>query len=307
MKYMIDQAEILMGNTVQTFTLLIENNRIDYMSKNLNKLQYLRMDVSSFVLTPGHVMLDLSFPLDLNFSKFKEYFQKKFLQHGCTTVLIGCHVEYEREILEKINALRVRLLNCPIDYYLCVKIPQRALTSSFVRQCKKRKIPALFVEIDNEEKLEKIEWGWIREALFGYFLPLVPIWKIGQESKKTKLKLEEKWREIMRFNQVPAIPYSLTEHFPLDKNVLKKIGISPHKGEIRIGGEVDYNLYYKADLGINVAENVNVDYHIHSPKITVHKNQLLKVNQTIYFRPGFGNECIVKTPGFFKAYFDNEI
>ena len=44
---------------------------------------------------------------------------------------------------------------------------------------------------------------------------------------------------------IPFIPFPLQERMPLSLDVLKKIGIYPQQGDLRIGGEVDYNIYIK--------------------------------------------------------------
>lgn len=302
MAYIIDNAQVKKGNSVMTCSLLIKDNRIDYITDHFNTLLYKKIDTSRYLLTPGHVIIDFTFSPDMTFPQFKEYFKEKFLQKGVTTVLFIIDVHYERELEQKLNKIRLGLLNCPIDYYLGVRIPLRALTPAFIRQCKKQKIPVVFIDLpDCLESLEKVQWGWIRDAVYGYYLPLAPIFKMDMPKRELQ-KWTRLWRQLTSENQVPAIPFSLNEYQVLNQNVLKKIGIYPDKGDIRIGGEVDYNLYDKEEIG-SIYGDLSSLYQNYTPNITVHKNVTIKDGEKIFFKPGFGNECIVKIPGFFKAYF----
>lgn len=52
-----------------------------------------------------------------------------------------------------------------------------------------------------------------------------------------------------------------------------------------------------------VAETLIVDYDNHVPVITVHKGRLLKVENQLYFYPGFGTERIIRAAGMFVAHF----
>ncbi|MCZ0754454.1 hypothetical protein [Anoxybacillus sp. J5B_2022] len=88
---------------------------------------------------------------------------------------------------------------------------------------------------------------------------------------------------------------------PLPLAVLKKIGIYPQKGDLRIGGEVDYNLY--AHISSKVAETFVVDYDKHVPVITVHNGKVMKAGDELFFQPGFGRERVVRAPGMFTANF----
>lgn len=102
---------------------------------------------------------------------------------------------------------------------------------------------------------------------------------------------------------IPFIPFPLQERMPLSLDVLKKIGIYPQQGDLRIGGEVDYNLYKKESVSRLVAETPIVDYDNHVPVVTVHKGRLLKVENQIHFYPGFGMERVIRAPGMFVAHF----
>ncbi|UOK56851.1 hypothetical protein MGI18_19080 [Bacillus sp. OVS6] len=97
-----------------------------------------------------------------------------------------------------------------------------------------------------------------------------------------------------------AEPDCPSEHEPLEKSLLMKIGIYPEKGDIRIGGEVDYNLYVRN--GFNSVEEMSASrYHNHIPTFTIHKGQLIKVDEKVCIRPGFGEFCEISMSGRFAA------
>ncbi|MCZ0754453.1 hypothetical protein [Anoxybacillus sp. J5B_2022] len=176
MPYIIDEATVVREGAVKRCSLVVENNRIDYIGEQAAMYRWVRMPVGEFVMTPGHVMLDFSFSNPRPFLQFKAYMQQHFLTKGCTTLLAVCDVLYEKQLLPSLQHLRLHLLNSPIDFFIGVKIPLRTLTPSFVRTCKRLHIPVLFVELNGEEPLEKIAWGWMYDTFASYPLLLVPYW-----------------------------------------------------------------------------------------------------------------------------------
>lgn len=300
MKYIIDQANLFKNNKVERCSIVIKENRIDYIDKCSGLYHFVRMQANEYVLTPGHVMLDYSFQTSRTFAEFKEYVQRFFILRGCTTILAVCDVRYEKELPNALKQLRQKLLNIPIDYFIGVRIPLRTLTPSFVRSCRRLKIPVIFLELSGKENLDNIPWYWIYEALYSYPIVFAPYW----ENPTASTGQQKRWRKILEKHNIPHLPFSLMERTPLPLDVLKKIGIYPLKGDIRIGGEVDYNLYDIAALSHSVAQKANVDYDKHVPKVTVHKGRLLKAGDELYFYPGFGKECVVQAPGMFASYFE---
>jgi hypothetical protein len=292
--YIIDQAYVMKEKEMVRCSILVKNEKIDYISESMSQYQFIRMDAKSFLLTPGHVMVDFTLSTQTSFTQLRQYMQTNLLMKGCTTVLAVTRIRGEQEFYVKLGELRDRLINSPIDYYLAVQTPLKTLTPSFVRLCKKNKIPALFLEITSIEELQSVPWGWIREALFPYFITMIPIW--GEREKNKHVQI---WNDIMKKHRIPHMSHCPEQHYPLSKDFLKKVGIYPAKGEIRIGGDVDYNLYDMKDISFSVEEKPLLDYHKHSPKVTIHKGKMMKAESTIFFRPGFGNECKVLLPGQF--------
>ena len=62
-----------------------------------------------------------------------------------------------------------------------------------MRECKKRKIPAIFVRIENKDELFSVPWGWIKEAMFPYNSPLIPIFQVEKDNSE----LKQTWQMVM--------------------------------------------------------------------------------------------------------------
>lgn len=307
MPYILDNANLVKDKKVKSCSILIKNNRIDYISENLNRLNFMRMEMSKFILTPGHVMINYSFSTRLPFQQFKEEIIQKYLKKGCTTLLVICDVKNEKELKRVVKETRHYLLNSPIDYYIGIRIPITVLTPTLMIACRRYKIPVIITKINRNNDLLDIPWGWISESYFDYRLPIIPEWENRENTFFQGKKKNDRWNEIMIKYQIPTICEFPHENTPLSIDILKKIGIYPDKGDIRIGGDLDYNLYDIADICYSVDEIPILDYHKHIPLITTNKGMLQKVNSQIYFRSGFGNECKVKKPGYFVSSTRNTI
>lgn len=304
MPYILEKANVLKNNKVVTCSILIKNKRVDYMQENLKRLSFMKTNLSHYLLTPGHVMVNYTFSKKKSFQSFKTEITENYLKKGCTTMLVISDVNTEREIIPTLKNTRHYLLNSPIDYYLGIRIPLESLTPPFLVTCRRNKIPVIIVTIDKVEDLYKIPWGWIRESYHSYQIPIIPEWKIKEKAIFNSKRKDEIWKTIMEENRIPTIVDRPNEDEPLTIDMLKKIGIYPNKGDIRVGGELDYNLYDHDSIGYSVDETPSLDYHNLIPTITMHKGNFTKVGEKVYFRSGFGNECIVKKPGFFVSSYD---
>lgn len=299
MTYVIDRANVKRDSGIVTCSFSIKDNKIEYIKSHMNNVKFIKMDASPYLITPGHVMLDFKIESLLSYQSYKEH-MKELIGKGCTTVLVGVTVKYESELVEKVKRVQHQMINSPIDFCICVKIPIRTLTPSFIRQCKRLKIPAVFVEL-KEEDMYTIPWGWIREALYPYFLSIVPVWTHDYSKGKIK-RLTEEWKVRLLEEKIPTVPLCPNTGEPLALNVMRKIGISPIKGELRIGGDVDYNLYKLKSREFANKDEVNYDMDI--PVITVHKGRNIKVGNKFYINPGYGDQLCIKVPGFYSSTFE---
>jgi hypothetical protein len=150
-----------------------------------------------------------------------------------------------------------------------------------------------------ETDFEAVQWQWIREAAFPYRMAIVPDWDTLRTSERHLVKLQRKWRNFAANKDIPTLPSFLTDRTILTKPVLRKIGISPLKGELYRGGDLDYNLYENGSLD----DSFYLHYDKNSiPDVVVLRGKVMKAGRTVYYRPGFGNEISVRTPGFLTSY-----
>ncbi|UAL50804.1 hypothetical protein [Metabacillus dongyingensis] len=293
MAYLIEDANILKNGEIVKTSILIRNNKIDYMSSSLQKMTCMKMNAADYLLTSGHVMLDFS--IGGSFSEIKRIFTEKLIAKGCTTVIAIAETEYERDLPEAIRKKKQMMINSPIDYCIGVKVPLKRLTPSLLISCKKNKIPLLILEIHPEDSIADFPWEWIRGSIYGFPMTFLPQLTGIHSDKRRK-----QFSALMNRHRMSAEPDCPSEHVPLEKSLLMKIGIYPEKGDIRIGGEVDYNLYVRN--GFNSVEEMSASrYHNHIPTFTIHKGQLIKVDEKVCIRPGFGEFCEISMSGRFAA------
>jgi hypothetical protein len=297
MDYIIENANILKETKLTKASLLIKGNHIAAKRDQIHQKNYMKMNAESFIMTPSYVLLDSSIPLNASFQEFRKYMIENFLLKGCTTLLTYISVSYESELMKKINDTKTALNSSPIDFLIGVKIPIRLLTPSFIRQCKKEKVPAIFIDVDDLDELEKIPWGWIREALFPYNCPLVPI--ISNNIKKDAKRALSKWKVIMEIGKIPAILEGLSENQPLSLLVLNKIGLYPQKASLLHGAELSYNLFLKGREIMNVDEVALFLYHSNRLVVTVNKGKVIRAGEEVLFKPGYGEYVRVRTPSYF--------
>lgn len=298
MPYVIDRANVQKENDIVQCSFTIKNNKIEYIYPHMENVRLIRMDFSPYLLTPGHVMLDFGLEKLPSFSDYMEY-MKRLISKGCTTILVSVSVRYEAELKAKVKKIQHLMINSPIDYCIAVRVPMRALTPSFIRQCKRLRIPAVFLDMKEDEMYE-VAWAWIRDAIYPYFLSIIPIWNDTYSKGKVK-RLTEVWKVIMQEEHIPTVPYCPPTHEPLSLNIIRKLGISPLKGEIRIGGDIDYNLY--PQKGVEFANFSEIQYDMDKPIITVHKGRNIKVGDEYLINPGYGERLTIKVPGFFTSSF----
>ncbi|SDM45390.1 hypothetical protein [Bacillus sp. OK048] len=297
MGYIIENANILKETKLTKSSLLIKGNQIVAKQNHIRHNKFMKMNADSFIMTPSYVLLDTKIPLNTSFQEFRKYMIENFLLKGCTTFITSISISYESELEDKIKETKTRLINSSIDFLICVTIPLRMLTPSFIRKCKKVRVPAIFIEIVDLDELSKIPWGWIREALFPYNCPLVPI--ISNELKKEARRAMSKWKVIMENGKIPSILEELTENQPISIKVLNKLGLYPQKASLLHGSEVSYNLFLKAREILNVDEVGLFHYHSDRLVVTVNKGKVVRAGEEVLFKPGFGEYVRVRTPSYF--------
>lgn len=298
LNYIIDSANVVSDSGISIRSFLIEENKISHYGNTLQKYKGTRMNVSSYIMAPGSVLTDFNLLHKHDLLSYKNS-QRELIKKGCTTVLIPCFIPFEKEFEKKIREARHLMINSTLDFVIGVHLPVEKLTPSLIRLCRRQKTPFIIVDVRDDTNLFSIPWGWIREAQFQFQVPIYPLWKI-----KNKKELDQKkdlWEKITAFHKIPTHLHFPLEHFPLDKVILKQIGIYPQKGELLIGNDLDYTLYSIASEFMKVEEKNKLDYDKANLVITVHKGRLLKVNDDICYYPGFGEELKIHIPGLFAS------
>ncbi|MEK4442122.1 MULTISPECIES: hypothetical protein [unclassified Niallia] len=266
------------------------------MRDTFNSYQYMRMDGSPYMMAPTTVMLDNHVTRILSYTQQKQYIEENLIKKGCTTLLFYLEVNRERELPLQVKKMKTPLLNCAIDFVAGVKIPLKLLTPSFIRGCKREKIPVIFIEVEDVKALYRVPWGWIKEALFPYNAPLVPIF-LTKDQQEKKIA-QNMWSSLMRDVKIPSIPHEIKEGIAIAYPDLVKMGIYPFKGNIYQGGEVTYNLFAMDDAIINIEENDLFHYHYDRIQMTIHKGKCIRAGDKVFYRPGFGELLEVKVPSF---------
>lgn len=298
MTYIIENAHVLKGQAISSTSLLVEGERIISARPSFNQYNYMRMDTDAYIMTPTHVLFDPNLPLTGPFKERKDYFLKNFLLRGSTIVLTAVKVHFERELDMRLKKAKSDLIDSPIDYVIGISIPARLLNPVFVRKCKKAKIPAFFLEIGDMKELDRIPWGWVKEAMFPYNSPIIPVFPDCKNKKEKQLQLNV-WAERMKREGIPAVYEELAELSPIPRAILKKIGIIPAKSNLHSGGELSYNLYQKNNVTAKLDENGLFSTCSHLLAVTVDKGKVIRAGCEVYYRPGKGENVIINTPGFF--------
>ncbi|MBM4762117.1 hypothetical protein [Bacillus sp. B15-48] len=295
MDYIIDNAHILKTGSIKNISLLIENNHISSLRSSFNWYKHLRVNAANYIMTPTHVLFDANLPFSGTFVQRKDYYLKQFILKGCTTILTCTSVRKEKELTLQLKKIKSQMLDCPVDYVIGIKVPTKLLTASFLRKCKRERMPAIFVEVNHAAELEEVKWGWVKEALFPYNSPLIPIF--SNDDKFT----HSLWKEIMKTHRIPSLEDEIIADVPLNRKTLEKIGIFPKKSNLQDGGELSYNFYSKDKETVKMKESELFMKHESSLLMTIHKGKVIRAGKYMNYRPGYGEYVLIKTPSFYLS------
>lgn len=298
MTYIMENVALVQNNTLIRTNCLIERKQISFLGPIVRNYRYMKMNVEPFIMTAPHVLFVPEIPVDHDIIVQREFFCNRLIKKGCTIFLTYVNINFQFEIQEKLEGLKNKLFNSPLDFAIGIKIPLRLLTVKLMRECKRKKIPAVFVVIEKAEQLEEMPWGWIKEAMFPHNCPLVPVFledKLSNEYKRTKML----WQSITSKHRIPSLLNELNERQPLTKLELAKIGVFPYKGSIHHGAEVSYNLYqYRGEIN-SFQEKAIFKGHQDKLMITVHKGTVIRAGEVVKFQPGYGEHLQFVKPSYF--------
>ncbi|MEK3990982.1 hypothetical protein [Robertmurraya sp. FSL R5-0851] len=298
MAYIIENMNLLKKDKLEKISILVKNERISTITNEMKNYSYVKMNASGYITTNPHIIFDPKIPTLTSFSDMKSYMTERFLKRGCTTFLTYVSVSQEKKLKTSLKQAKMGLLSSPIDYVIGVKIPLSALTPSFIRTTKREKVP-VFIEFSSVDELKEKPWGWIREAMFPYNSPLIPCFQMDGEREKKRAK--QVWNEIMAKHNIANIREELMQGEPLTQEALHKIGILPLKSHLHPGSEVSYNFYRKSSEIINIDEKSLFLYHSDRLLVTVHKGEVIRAGDKVWFRSGYGEHVIINTPSFFTG------
>lgn len=298
LSYIIEDANVVSDQGILSRSFLIQENKISHFGSSLRKYKGMRMNVSTYFMTPGHTFIDFELPVCENLKDYKNRLIE-LISKGCTTVLAPSYIPYEIDFEKSIRQARHRMINSTIDFVIGVHMHAEKITPSAIRLCKRHKLPYIIAEINEQTEIHSIPWGWVRDAEFLFQVPIYPLWKIENE-KVLKMQMDT-WEYVTSLHKIPTYLQFPIESRPLPKVIQKQIGLYPKKGELLIGNDLDYNLYEYSSFESKVDETNKLDYDKIDPIITVHKGRLLKIKDETNFFPGFGEELIIKSPGLFSS------
>ncbi|MGG4550096.1 hypothetical protein ABER02_20325 [Rossellomorea marisflavi] len=286
--YILEQVRMIGGS--EPVSILVEEGMISAIRSSFPHYRFMRGDVSPFVMGPTHVFCDLEYPEYLQHQGSMDEYTAK----GCTTILTAFPLEYEYEFEQNWRGIKKAMQLSPLDFIIGMKTTPQRITPGIIRKCRARKVPVIWVDIMDADALTVIPWGWIREALNHYPITFVPFFSTEPDTQIRERHLRI-WQNTMKSVKIPHIGVPIGQKVPLKPEVLRKIGIHPHRGILSPGREISYNLYLEkvpeGDLLVRDTQHVL--------KCTMSKGECLFLNGHPTAYRGKGEEIVIRTPGFF--------
>lgn len=275
--YLLDKAEKIDQQAAHIRSYLIENGQVRYVTPSFNKWKRKRVIMSGTIMMDGRVMLANSLLNEENFHKE----QKRFIKKGCTTAAIAPNVSYERHVKRMIHHTKKNMAHSTLDYIIGATIPIHLLRPSFIQRCQRLYMPFLRVHIPSDETIMSLPWTHLSQTLTPYPLVLIPVF---QEDETVAL-----WEEYCAaYNIYTSKP--LADGDVWDKSLLQKVGLYPQKGVLHCGSDADYLLFPKKDETVE-----------RYPTVVILKGEIIKANDDILLKPGFGSWIKVGRPGRFLS------
>jgi len=295
MPYIIKNAPILRESRMDICSILTDGKEITAIRSDLGNYSLMEMDIAPFIMTPAHTILDSTLPGKMK-DEIADVIANEFLKKGCTTILTYAEVESEKFIQRRIKEIEEAFIHSPADFAIGAKVDLKKLTPSFLRECKKLKLPAVFVNVNSLEGLDTVQWGWLREAIFPYNCPLVPIF--NELDSNLKKQANAKWEKTMVSWKLPSFHDELAEGAPLPKDALNMIGIYPWRSSLLHKAELSYNLYNRTNG--NSIQEITGFCQEREPVVTVHRGKVIRWGDYIDFIKGSGEYIKVKTHAFYS-------
>ncbi|WLR53085.1 hypothetical protein LC040_09420 [Bacillus tianshenii] len=285
MSYIIENGWVQKENKKVKRNFIIQSGKVASIEKRISKRSLVRMDVSSYVISPGRIYFDVNHIQTSDTSAFKER-QRTLIKQGCTTQLVPFRVRYVKDIPTALRRAEHMMINSSIDYVLGVCLPFHKISPKLFRLCRRYHIPFIVTDVETNTNLQRAKWGWWKEANFPNPIPIYPVWKI--EDEKELIIKQKEWSTHFNEHRLPTVCHCVNEDKFIQGKALEQIGLYPEKGDLLIGSDVDYILYTRL-----VDENANLHYDRNIPSIVVLRGKLLKAGDELLLRPGYGKRIDV--------------
>ncbi len=281
-------------------TFLVKDEKVVMRRTEDMRLNHLKVDLSSFRIEPGIVSYYPQLQESMSPQAFKRQ-QAALIKNGVTTVVTTADVHWERELDRAVKTARHRMVNSSLDYVIGVTVPLKRLTPFFIRNCRKKGIPFIRVSVDSHEEIVSAKWGWLKEAMYPNPPAFYPYFKNIKNNRERK-KLIKEWDKHMDDHGLNGKLH--LQEGPLQKPILKQIGIYPHKGELIQQADLDYNLYYTGYRERQRAGGISEEGRPAQdvPDVTYLRGVMLQGGQHVRIRPGYGKELNIRLPGYFASY-----
>jgi hypothetical protein len=262
-------------------------NELIVPSHYLNWFHKRKVDANGLWLGPGKVMLDLDFPL--RDRKTRDHHVRKYLYRGCSLLISILELERRLDWRTLFHTYVRELNGLAIDYMVVPQVNIKYLTPDMIRFFGLQKVPFILVYLTNNSDLDQVKWGWLKQMQMTVKTPLACL---DQRLSSNLIK------EIK--NQQLLFVSDLLSNTTIPKQVLIATGISPKKGEIRMYGDADFNLYeMKQHKEINRVHGLRNQPTELYPYISVLKGNVVKLRQTVIDKKGFGDWCKISIQNHF--------
>lgn len=295
MSFIMDNVHLVNDINVQVTSLLVEDKRIASMRKSFPYYRHTRMDTTPFIMTPTKVIYDATIGANCSINEFRQL-QEKYLSKGATTLITSFEPPFLHLFEKTVRTRRKELYNSVLDYVLLLTCPIEKLTIDWIRACQIYGIPAINVKISGDmlSRMDMNKWRWFKEVVRFSPIMFLPSFEISDE--KRRRKWEQWWENKMSGYFLPYSNEPLQQGLDVSLQNLKKIGVYPKRGKVRVGGELSYNLFYKNSL---VDETSSLLYDDSTLALTILRGQAIYINGKVNYSPGFGEEITGLFPNTF--------
>lgn len=288
MTYVMENISIYQGEAVQETNLVIRKNSIYSMYTPVSKIKGFRNNIDHYIMTPTTACF--CDPAKLLVDPIS--YSKEIIKRGSDTLLVPFEISFEYEAEKKYQELVNQLKSTPLDYCIVIVLPLRLLNTNLIRFCKNKKIPAILVKVEESYELTSIPWGWIKESLFPYNSVLIPfISEVDRQDEILKV-----WQHVLQQEGISHNSHPIHVEAPITYDLMKKIGLYPRKGVLRIGGEINYNLYPKEDWNHSIQNGIPTYDKI---VYTIIKNKVVRAGKWMDLSICEGQRLTIQVPGFF--------